>query len=74
MSCLAYQAASRAFPGGSTRSVLYFDPFPLTMIKGMEAELYDVDGHAYTDFVGECSAGLFGHSRYGPLIVRALSC
>jgi glutamate-1-semialdehyde 2,1-aminomutase len=59
---VAYENAVKAFPGGSTRSVLYFDPFPLTMVRGVEAELHDVDGHTYVDFVGEYSAGLLGHS------------
>ena len=67
---VAYESAMKAFPGGSTRSVLYFDPFPLTMVRGIEAELHDVDGHAYIDFVGEYSAGLFGHSD--PVIKAAV--
>jgi glutamate-1-semialdehyde 2,1-aminomutase len=46
----------------STRSVLHFEPFPLTMVKGEGAEAVDLDGHRYVDFVGEYSAGLFGHS------------
>ncbi len=55
--------AERFFPGGNTRTVLHFDPFPLTMVAGEGAELVDLDGHRYTDFVGEFSAGLFGHSN-----------
>lgn len=62
-SFLAYQRAQAAMPGGNTRSVLHFDPFPLTMVKGVGAQLFDLDGHSYTDFVGEYSAGLFGHSN-----------
>jgi glutamate-1-semialdehyde 2,1-aminomutase len=49
-------------PCGNTRSVLHYDPFPLTMATGQGAELTDLDGHRYVDFVGEFSAGLFGHS------------
>ena len=49
-------------PGGNTRSVLHFEPFPLVMAKGVNAELFDLDGHSYLDLVGEYSAGLFGHS------------
>lgn len=49
-------------PGGNTRAVLHYDPFPLTMVGGNGAELTDLDGHRYVDFVGEFSAGLFGHS------------
>ena len=57
-------------PGGNTRSVLHFEPFPLTMVKGVDFELFDVDGHSYIDFVGEYSAGLFGHSN--PVIKKAI--
>jgi glutamate-1-semialdehyde 2,1-aminomutase len=62
--------AQAVLPGGSTRSVLHFDPFPLTMAKGVDAELFDVDGHRYIDFIGEYSAGLFGHSN--PIIKQAI--
>jgi glutamate-1-semialdehyde 2,1-aminomutase len=55
--------AARCLPGGNTRSVLHYEPFPLTMIAGDGAELTDLDGHRYIDFVGEYSAGLFGHSN-----------
>ncbi len=58
----ADKAAEAYLPGGNTRTVLHFDPFPLTMAEGEGAELTDVDGHTYVDFVGEYSAGLFGHS------------
>jgi glutamate-1-semialdehyde 2,1-aminomutase len=54
--------AEKYLPGGNTRTVLHFDPFPLTMADGEGAELIDLDGHRYIDFVGEYSAGLFGHS------------
>ena len=49
-------------PGGNTRAVLHYDPFPLTMTAGQGAELTDLDGHHYVDFVCEFSSGLFGHS------------
>jgi len=59
----ADKGAERFFPGGNTRTVLHYDPFPLTMVGGHGAELTDLDGHHYVDFVGEFSAGLFGHSN-----------
>jgi len=55
--------AEKYFPGGNTRTVLHFDPFPLTMAGGEGAEITDLDEHHYVDFVGEFSAGLFGHSN-----------
>jgi glutamate-1-semialdehyde 2,1-aminomutase len=55
--------AARYLPGGNTRTVLHFEPFPLTMVGGNGAELTDLDDHTYIDFVGEYSAALFGHSN-----------
>jgi glutamate-1-semialdehyde 2,1-aminomutase len=54
--------ALRAMPGGNTRTVLFYTPFPLVWERGEGATLRDVDGHAYTDFLGEYTAGLYGHS------------
>ena len=62
LSMAADRDAEKYLPGGNTRTVLHFDPFPLTMADGEGAELVDLDGHRYVDFVGEYSAGLFGHS------------
>ncbi len=62
LSMAADETAGRYLPGGNTRSVLHFEPYPLTMVSGDGAELVDLDGHRYVDFVSEYSAGLFGHS------------
>ena len=62
LSDAAEENALQYLPGGNTRSVLHYEPFPLTMVSGDGAELTDLDGHRYSDFVGEYSAGLFGHS------------
>ena len=63
LSQAADEKAERYLPGGNTRSVLHFEPFPLTMVGGDGAELTDLDGRNYVDFVGEYSAALFGHSN-----------
>jgi len=62
LSQAADKSAEQYLPGGNTRTVLHYNPFPLTMVSGEGAELVDLDGHRYLDFVGEYSAGLFGHS------------
>ena len=67
---LANQAAERIMPGGNTRSVLHFEPFPLTMVKGVDSELFDVDGHSYIDFVGANIRRTIGHSD--PVIKKAI--
>jgi glutamate-1-semialdehyde 2,1-aminomutase len=63
LSQAADEKAARYLPGGNTRTVLHFEPFPLTMVGGDGAEITDLDGHRYIDFVGEYSAALFGHSN-----------
>lgn len=57
-------------PGGNTRTVLYSYPFPITFISGKDATLTSVDGHVYTDFLNEYSAGVYGHSN--PQILKAI--
>jgi glutamate-1-semialdehyde 2,1-aminomutase len=55
--------AARWLPGGNTRTVLYFDPFPFRVRRGWDCRLEDVDGHVYVDLLGEYTAGLYGHSH-----------
>src|SRR5438128_5672495 len=65
-----YEEACAALPGGNTRSAIYAEPFPLTIVRGHGAHLWDADGHEYVDFLSEFTAGLYGHSH--PAIRRAL--
>ena len=65
-----HERALASMPGANTRSVLHYDPFPLTLVKGEGAVVTDLDGHRYRDFLGEYSAGLYGHSESA--IVAAL--
>jgi glutamate-1-semialdehyde 2,1-aminomutase len=62
--------ACAALPGGNTRSILFYPPFPVTLARGEGARLWDLDGHGYTDFLGEYTAGLYGHSH--PVIQAAV--
>jgi glutamate-1-semialdehyde 2,1-aminomutase len=65
-----YERALQVMPGGNTRSVLFYAPFPLAMRRGEDCRLWDVDGHEYTDFLAEFTAGLYGHSH--PVIRAAV--
>ena len=58
-----WRNARKVMPGGNTRTVLHYDPFPITMKKGEGTYLESLDGNQYTDFLGEYSAGLYGHSH-----------
>ena len=64
------EKAAQSMPGGNTRTVLFYPPFPLTIARGESQFVWDIDDHKYTDFVGEFGAGLFGHSN--PLIRDAI--
>ncbi len=59
--------AADVLPGGNTRSVLHFDPFPFRIASAEGRHLVDVDGHRYLDLLGNYTAGLLGHS---PAAVR----
>lgn len=64
------EQALAAMPGGNTRTVLHYHPFPLRFARGEGCRLWDVDGHEYVDFLGEYTAGLYGHSE--PVIRDAI--
>ncbi len=53
--------AREVLPGGNTRTVIYHAPFPLRVARAHGSRIVDVDGHEYVDFLGEYTAGLYGH-------------
>jgi glutamate-1-semialdehyde 2,1-aminomutase len=65
-----YERAVQVMPGGNTRSVLFYGPFPLAIARGEGCRLWDADGHEYIDFIAEFTAGLYGHSN--PVIREAI--
>jgi glutamate-1-semialdehyde 2,1-aminomutase len=62
--------AAGVMPGGNTRTVLHYDPFPLGFTRGQGCRLWDLDSAEYIDFLGEYTAGLYGHSH--PVIRAAI--
>jgi glutamate-1-semialdehyde 2,1-aminomutase len=65
-----YVEASTVMPGGNTRTVLHYAPFPLAMARAEGCRMWDADGREFIDFLGEYTAGLYGHSH--PVIRAAL--
>jgi glutamate-1-semialdehyde 2,1-aminomutase len=65
-----YVEATAVMPGGNTRTVLHYAPFALAMDRASGCRLWDLDGHEFIDFLGEYTAGIFGHSH--PVIRAAL--
>lgn len=66
-----HERARAVMPGGNTRTVLFSRPFPIRVAKAHGCRLIDVDGHDYVNFVGEYSAGIYGHSH--PKITAAVA-
>ena len=55
--------ATAVMPGGNTRTVLHYAPFPIGIARGEGCRLWDLDGAEYIDFLGEYTAGIYGHSH-----------
>ena len=47
-----YVEATAVMPGGNTRTVLHYAPFPLAMARAEGCRMWDVDGAEYVDFLG----------------------
>ena len=62
-SLAGHNAACKHLPGGNTRTVLHTSPFPLNISHAESRYLTTVDNQKYTDFLGEYTAGIFGHSH-----------
>jgi len=58
-----HEEAQHVMPGGDTRSVLFFPPFPTFMECGKGCRLYDVDGNTYIDFLNNYTSLVLGHAR-----------
>jgi 4-aminobutyrate aminotransferase-like enzyme len=59
----SYENACKYMPGGNTRTVLYTTPFPFIIASAYGCTLKTVDGLEYTDFLGEYTAGIYGHNN-----------
>ena len=59
--------AERVMPGGDTRSVQQYRPYPLTISRGEGPYLFDVDGNRYIDLLGNYTSLVHGNA-YPPII------
>ena len=66
----AFNESISFMPGGNTRTVLFHGPAPLRIVSGSGCQITDADGFQYVNFLGEYTAGLFGHNH--PVIRRAI--
>jgi len=54
-------------PGGDTRSSVYYQPYPLTIVRGEGAFIWDADGNRYIDLLGNYTSLVHGHA-YPPIV------
>ena len=59
---LMYEQAQQFLPGGDTRTVTFYRPFPTFIERGQGCKIYDVDGHEYLDFVNNYTSLIHGHA------------
>ena len=65
-----HDKAGRFMPGGDTRSVTFYLPFPTFMKYGQGCTIVDVDGIAYLDFQNNYNSLIHGHAH--PKITEAV--
>jgi glutamate-1-semialdehyde 2,1-aminomutase len=57
-------------PGGDTRSVASFAPYPVVVERGAGARIWDVDGNDYLDLLNNYTSLVHGHAH--PRITEAI--
>jgi glutamate-1-semialdehyde 2,1-aminomutase len=60
----------RSLPGGDTRSITYYAPYPLAIARGSGYRLWDIDGNDFIDLLNNYTALYHGHAH--PAIVEAI--
>lgn len=66
-----HEQSRRLLPGGINRQIAYHQPYPLFAERGEGAWLYDVDGNAYLDALGNFTSLVLGHCH--PRIAAAVA-
>ena len=64
------EKAQKFLPGGDTRSIAFYTPYPFFAVKGQGCYLYDADGNEYLDFVNNMTSLIHGHAH--PQIMDAI--
>ena len=62
-----FKRASKVLVGGTTRTSVYFPPYPAFMAKGEGCRMVDVDGNAYIDFINNYTTLIHGHG-FAPVV------
>ena len=66
-----FERLERSIPGGNTRSLAYFPPYPLAISSGSGCRIRDADGNEFIDLLNNYTASVHGHAL--PAINEAMS-
>ncbi|GAB3545109.1 glutamate-1-semialdehyde 2,1-aminomutase [Actinopolyspora lacussalsi] len=66
----AFLKAQDHMPGGDTRTMTSYWPYPVYFDKGQENTVRDLDGNWYTDFLANYGALVHGHNH--PALIEAV--
>jgi glutamate-1-semialdehyde 2,1-aminomutase len=69
VSAQLHEEAKRWLPGGDTRTINHYTPYPIFMDRGSGCMVTDVDGNEYLDVNNNMSATVHGHAH--PELVAA---
>jgi len=64
-----FERARQALVGGTTRTTVYFEPYPPCAVRGQGCYTWDLDGNQRTDFLANYGALILGHAH--PDVVAA---
>lgn len=65
-----WMKACQYLPGGSSRSLSYFQPYSPYVVKGSGCRVYDMDGNERIDFFCNATSLILGHAH--PSVIRAV--
>jgi glutamate-1-semialdehyde 2,1-aminomutase len=57
-----FERLERSIPGGNTRSLAYFPPYPLVISSGSGCRIRDADGNEFIDLLNNYTASVHGHA------------
>jgi glutamate-1-semialdehyde 2,1-aminomutase len=61
----------RSIPGGNTRSLAFYPPYPLVISSGSGCRIRDADGNEFIDLLNNYTASVHGHAL--PAVNKAMS-
>lgn len=65
-----YELACKYLPGGTTRTLSFFQPYPPFIKRGVGCKIIDVDGNERIDFFNNATSLILGHVH--PAVMKAV--